>query len=326
MPGGPTKRRPCPPGGRHLESAFGFALSADFGQARERRRGLDGARPGQNRMGPLLSIRLGAEQQRHHIGQMRGPPDANPRGPTRSFGRAAWDEDFSGASGSDREHASQCPARGAQATIEGEFAEKAAVDEGIGRDGPGGGEDADGDREIEARAVLAKLGGGEVDRDPPVGKVEAGGCNGPPDSGHAFSDSGLRQSDDIDSGQLGRDSDFDFDKGAADADQGRGKNTRHGEFSQRDRGTRGAFGASPLRSQTEGSEEPGEVRTGERGWSEEGAQAHGPVGFACSIVPLWSLANSEKIGGRQSPQGRALPPTFEKPREERAYHEKSVIR
>ena len=45
-------------------------------------------------------------------------------------------------------------------------------------------------------------------------------------------------------------------------------------------------------------------------------QGSGP---RCEILSEISSEISSEIKGRQSPQGRALPPTFEKPREERAY-------
>ena len=53
-----------------------------------------------------------------------------------------------------------------QPPVEGKLADGGVLGKPVARDLPGGGEDREGDGEIEARALLAQTGGREVDGDP----------------------------------------------------------------------------------------------------------------------------------------------------------------
>ena len=78
-----------------------------------------------------------------------------------------------------RDHASHGP----EAPVEPELADGRVVVEPLARDLARGGEDGQGDREVEARALLPKLRGREIDRDSPTnGPFELGGGDSAPDA------------------------------------------------------------------------------------------------------------------------------------------------
>jgi hypothetical protein len=80
-----------------------------------------------------------------------------------------------------------------------------------------GGENADGDGEVEAGALLFHVGGGEVDDGPGLGKLEGGVAEG---GGHPVArlfDRRVRQADDHDDGIPPAGIDLDLDGEGLDA-------------------------------------------------------------------------------------------------------------
>ena len=147
-----------------LESLSGERLSAHLGEVRFGSSGDDNVfrrhvRPGQ-----------AVTQYRHEIDQRGGCLDAalhdnarlghvGNRNDRHEPGRLAAD------SGNHRRH----PGYTSQRAVEPEFPDEAVRREPIRRDDLGGGEDADGEGQIQPNTALAEAGRREVDRDPPVG-------------------------------------------------------------------------------------------------------------------------------------------------------------
>ena len=92
--------------------------------------------------------------------------------------------------------------------------------------GPNRAEDAQGDGQIEARALFAKIGRREVYGDPIVGEREARIANRRADALAALADGRIRQADRREHRQTGRHVHFDVNQNGFDAEQRRRQDTR----------------------------------------------------------------------------------------------------
>jgi hypothetical protein len=114
----------------------------------------------------------------------------------------------------------QAAAHRAQLARQRELAGELVLGEGVGGDLPGRGQDAQGDRQIEQAALFGQVGRGEVDGDPPLGKLELAGLQrgAHPVAGFAHLDVG--QPDQRERGQAIGKVDFDADLGGGEANEG----------------------------------------------------------------------------------------------------------
>ena len=92
----------------------------------------------------------------------------------------------------------------------------------LGQQLPGGDQQAQGDRQIEAAGVLAQIGRGQVDDGAAGVAAVAEVGQGPLDAVDALLDRHLRQADEDRLGQAGRGIDLDLDGHGVDADEGEG--------------------------------------------------------------------------------------------------------
>ncbi len=166
VPGGPAKRRLWPPGGGDLEGAASPLLAAHVGEIEQRLL--------RRRVPVALDVRLGlalAAQIGGGLGEMveRHRLDAGERRLGRGARRA---EDPGQAGPARRLRKGNRTTDRPQPPVERKLADGGVLGKPVARDLPGGGEDRERDREIEARALLAQAGGREVDGDPALRPLE----------------------------------------------------------------------------------------------------------------------------------------------------------
>jgi len=124
----------------------------------------------------------------------------NARCMTRSSSAGRRHDDFLRSSISQSKHRSQAPAGSAQSAVEGEFADQAATGELMALEQAGCRENADGNGQIEARAVLTQFRGCEIDGDPAIRETQTGGGDGASNSRNALTDRCFGEADDVDPG------------------------------------------------------------------------------------------------------------------------------
>jgi len=110
--------------------------------------------------------------------------------------------------------------------VQREFANDGERSDGSLLHGAGGGENAEGDRQIERRAFLAKVGGRQVHGDPVHGEGEAGVADRGAHALAAFAHGGVRQSHCGEGRQPGGDVHFDAHERRFHADEGRREHVR----------------------------------------------------------------------------------------------------
>ena len=292
------------PGRCDLEGPLGQGLAADVREAGGRRAVFRSSRAfGCVRQG--RGQRLGQGQALHieevgdDLAQIGGGPHHEARGmlgarrATRRHDGLAHSRQ---AQGQKRREAA--PGR-PQTPVQRQLAEEGSTRQGLRRELTRCRQDRDGDREVEARPVLPELRRREVHRDPPVGERQARGRDRASDPRNALPDRRLGQPDYVDAGQLGGDPNFDFDGHARHTNDRRTPDTRHPST------RRGRVVSGWYRVQV------GVIRSG------RSSRSKGRV--TTSNTTANTNSDASRNEGRQSSQGRTLPPTFEKPREERAY-------
>jgi hypothetical protein len=99
----------------------------------------------------------------------------------------------------------------------------------LGRDDPGGRQDAERDGHVESGAVLAQIRGRQVHGDATKGILEAAVLDGAADAHAALLHAGVGQSDDVTAGQAVGHVDLDVNRRGLDTDHGRGKHMREHE-------------------------------------------------------------------------------------------------
>jgi hypothetical protein len=110
----------------------------------------------------------------------------------------------------------------AQSAVEAEFTQKLPAGQRGLRHLVAGGQDAQGDAEVEAAAVLGQIRGGEVDGDAPARELEPAGLDRRPDPVTALADRRLGQPDDLKTGESVGEVRLDPHQGCADALDGTG--------------------------------------------------------------------------------------------------------
>ena len=114
----------------------------------------------------------------------------------------------------DREH----PADRLHPAVEGQRADDEEILHEPGRQDVGGGQQSEGDRQVVARAALAHVGRRQVDRDPALGKLEAGVTYGATHAVAALPYRRIGKADDGEGGQSAADINLDVDERCLDAD------------------------------------------------------------------------------------------------------------
>ena len=153
--------------GRDLERALGVVLPADVGEVRRARTRTRLPAVGDGGDGFLLS----AQHARDPV-QRRGADHLEVRH-ERRLAAVLGRDDQALVTGRPRpERSRQRPTDGPQLAAQGQLAAERASLERLGRHLAAGGEQADGDREVEARACLAHVRGREVHGDPHQRELE----------------------------------------------------------------------------------------------------------------------------------------------------------
>jgi hypothetical protein len=114
-----------------------------------------------------------------------------------------------------------------QTTVQGQLAHEGQTLQCRGLEAAGGGQDSDGDGQVETGAALAQPGGGEVDGDAAVRERPADAGDGGANAGGALANGRLGQADDVDARQLRADPDLHLDGDPVDPVQGGAPNARH---------------------------------------------------------------------------------------------------
>ena len=156
-------------GGRDLEGALGVRLAADVGEVEIVRRGPGGRWRGGRGRGDGL-----AAEEPDRLAERRRREDAQALDGARLGRIVDGDDEGRDAVPAAGERDGEGAAHGLDLAVERELADDR---EGVRRavaQGAGGGEDAEGDRQIEGGALLAEVGGREVHGDAVVREGEAG--------------------------------------------------------------------------------------------------------------------------------------------------------
>lgn len=121
------------------------------------------------------------------------------------------------------------PGRRTEPAVESQLARVDDAGDGLGRDGPRGGQARQRDAQIERRSVLREPRRREVDRDAMRRDRAVGVHDGLPHAPFGLRDRSIGQADDGEAGQTGRHVRLDLDDGAVEAQQadGPGSTDRH---------------------------------------------------------------------------------------------------
>ena len=158
----------------------------------------------------------------HGLGERRDRKDVQPRD-DRRFAGVGCRQQHAGeavAPGGDRDR--QDPARGVDRSVERQLAEQHEIGDMTPLDDALGGEDAEGDRQVERRAGFAHVGRRQVDGDAVLGKLEARIADGAAHPVPALAHAGIGQADHREVRQAERHVDFDVDRTGFDAEDGGG--------------------------------------------------------------------------------------------------------
>ncbi len=147
--------------------------------------------------------RIATHQMIEHLAERVGAEHADARRvPGEGEGVPRYD-DLLHTGVPQRQDRGERAARRAQSAVERELAEEASPREPLGVEGVAGrGQDRDGDREVEPRALLAQLRRGEIHGHAPIREGQARGGDRAADPRRALAHGGLGQPDDVDPRQL----------------------------------------------------------------------------------------------------------------------------
>jgi hypothetical protein len=201
---------------RNLERPARDLLAADVGQVGSRRRQESRRRC---RLGPRRRSLQGLDE----LAEMSNRDDGTTTH-HRGFGgvlpghEQTGDGALSGIGGH-----GQHAAHGTHAPVEGQFAHEHRSLVHLWRDGARGGQDADGDGNVEGGPVLAQVGWRQIHGDATERVLESAVLDGAANADAAFLHAGIRQAHDVAAGQPVRHVHFDVDGGGLDAENGCGK-------------------------------------------------------------------------------------------------------
>jgi hypothetical protein len=165
-----------------------------------------------------------AFEERSGFAQVLDGNDAQTFHDGRFSGVIGGDEEAGLAIGAGAKGDRQDAFDGTDGSGKGEFANHGKVVELVGLDLFAGGEDADGDGEIEAGAFFFDVGGSEVDGRAAHGEFEGGIADGGADAVLEFADGSIWKADDDDLGIAITGVDLDFNRIGFDAVNGGGQN------------------------------------------------------------------------------------------------------
>ncbi len=194
--GRPEHQQVVPAGGGDLERSLGVGVAAHVREVGSiaREGGIDGGRRGRGDLALAVQVldrvvqaAEGHRVHRVHGGGLGGAGGGHEQGP----------EPVGPAVECHRQHTSHR----AQGAVEGQLAERHRPLEPPGLDDVGSGEDAEGHRQVEGGALLAKVGWREADRDAVDRELEAGVAYRGADPVPALADRGVRQADGGERGQ-----------------------------------------------------------------------------------------------------------------------------
>jgi hypothetical protein len=129
---------------------------------------------------------------RNDLPEVIGSEDSNPGRTTGSAEACRRNDGFGGTDIANGENRSQGSAGCAESTVESELSDEGAPVNRFGWERFARREDADGNREVEARTALSKFCWCEIDGDATIGKGQARGRDCASDSRDAFAHRGFR--------------------------------------------------------------------------------------------------------------------------------------
>ena len=233
-------------GGGDLEGALGRLLAADLGE-------VGGAR---NRRFELPESGCGSLGERRRAEQVfdrfaDGPQSAHRQRAGRGglAGVRRRQQELPASTLAPEVGDRQAAAHRAHTAVQPELAAEEAAVERLRRQRAVGGEQRQGDREIEVVALLAQVGGREVDRHGARRQIEAAVAQRAAHPLAAFAHGGVRKSDDLHLGQAGLDVDLDLHRTGFDSPGGGGKRTGQ-HCSVKTRRTSAIWQPSPSRART----------------------------------------------------------------------------
>lgn len=200
------------PAGGDFQRPAGVGLAFDVGEIRV------GRRWGQRLAGIGIEEGVGAQ-----VGDHGGEAACRQDGDTadqRSFGGIGGGQDQDAAAAGRLPGQRQGATHGAQFAGKGQLAGKFVAVQPVGGNLPGGGEDAEGNRQVEAAAFLGQVGRGEVDGDTPLGEVELPGLQRGPDPVAGLAHFDVREPDKGEGGQSVGKMDLYSDFRGQEADEG----------------------------------------------------------------------------------------------------------
>ncbi len=213
-------------GGHDLEGPLGPRLSPDVpkihpegGIGGPRRGGLGGSRENAT---PIEGF--------HHRAEIVRDPDVDPGGEARLRAVLAGNDHPTGARRSQAEGSRESAPHGAEPAVEGELADQGERPEAALVQSSCGGQDSDGDRQIQACAALSDPRGGKIDRDATKRDAPADRRDRGSDPGGALSHRRLGKADDVDPRDLGADPDLHLDRDAVDARERGPEDARHSDL------------------------------------------------------------------------------------------------
>ena len=213
-----ARRRDLQRAPRHLLPAH----VAEIGQRRLRRGG--GSAPSDDR-----AIQTSASPRRRPTSSPRcrgactSHPPTTAASPAFSGGTTSRRTSLRARPGGDRQHAAHRPQRCRRAPARRRTASPPGP---LASSRPGRAQHADGDRHVEGGAVLAQVGGRQVDGDPARRQLEAAVLQRAADAHAPLAHARVGQPDDVAAGQPDRDVDLDVDGRGFDPDDGGGGDTR----------------------------------------------------------------------------------------------------
>lgn len=205
---------------RDLERELGVLLAAHVGEIDH----VGPARIGAHLFGARQLVR--AREPARHLGQRGGGVDRHVGQRCRFRGALARQHHRSYLARAGEARHRQASGHAAQRAVERQLAEEQHPIERAHRDDLLRGEDPDGDREIERGAVLAHVGGREVDRHLARGQLPAGVGDRRAHAHAALLDRARAQPDEVVAGQAERDIDLGADRVRLDAEESGRMNLR----------------------------------------------------------------------------------------------------
>src|SRR6266516_6211361 len=195
-------------GGGDLERTPGDRLAADVGEILQ-----TGVRLPTSGHGGTGRVELATTQEPVvDLPERARPGDRDPGDQRGLVQVVTGDQQETGAAIAGGERRSEHAPYRAQITAEAELAERPQGLNGVGGDQPGGGQQADSDRQIEAGALLGQVGRRKRDGDAPVRPVETRIGEGGADAVACLKHDGVAKADDTDGGQAPAEVDLDPDR------------------------------------------------------------------------------------------------------------------